>query len=552
MVRRIALFLGVLAGVGLCLSLAFTLDQRAHSDVVARNVVLHEDLVGGMARAELAERVEELAREAQGAALTVRSPGGGNDETQTMTFEADELDLAVNVPRTVEAVMRTGRQANLITRLFSWVLSPIRPRDAGVAVSADHDAIYRLVSERDTGREPPTEPTIRGGEEGVEVVPGEPGEGIDAAEVIDGLPKAAREGFPMVVEVERGEVPPRHSLSQARAAAELAEDLTSEPISVEAAGESRTIRVDTVRSWLGTSKGSADLRPTFEDTKTLDTLQTAFEGLGREPVDATFAIGVGGVTLRAGRDGTRCCAGEAVDLLERQILERSPETEVPDDIGPLPLVSVPPKRGVTEARALNIVEQVGGFTTEHKAGEPRVRNIHRIADIMRGVVIEPGDTLSVNGVVGRRTTERGFVSAPVIEDGSFSEDIGGGISQFATTLFNAAFFAGLEFPEYQSHSIYISRYPYGREATLSYPKPDLKIRNQTEHGVLIWTSYTETSISVSLWSMKHIDAAQTGQTQSPRGPCTFVRTERTRTYPDGGQKVDRVNALYRPAEGVQC
>ena len=54
------------------------------------------------------------------------------------------------------------------------------------------------------------------------------------------------------------------------------------------------------------------------------------------------------------------------------------------------------------------------------------------------------------------------------------EAVGGGISQFATTLFNAAFFAGLDIPEYQSHSIYITRYPYGREATLSYPAPDLE------------------------------------------------------------------------------
>ncbi|MBW3537111.1 MAG: VanW family protein [Actinobacteria bacterium] len=550
--RRIALFLGAVVGVGLCLSLAFTLDQRAHADRVARNVVLHDDPIGGMERDEVSERVERLAQEAQDAALTVKTAGDGTDETYTMTFDAEEIELMVDVRRTVDAVMRTGRQANLATRLFSWMLSPLRPRDAGVAVSADHDSIYELVAERDTGREPPTEPTIRGDEHGVEVVPGEPGQGIDAADVISGLPAAARRGFPMVVEVERGEVRPRHSLSQARATAERAEALTSEPVRVKAAGETRTIPVEDIRSWLDTSKGSADLRPTFNDAKTIDTLQTAFEGLGREPVDATFAIGAGGVILRPGREGTKCCAGEAVDLLEAQVLDRAPATDLPDDIGPLPLVSVPPKRGLAEARALNIGEQVGGFTTQHKAGEPRVRNIHRIADLMRGVVIEPGETMSVNGVVGKRTAERGFVPAPVIEEGSFSEDVGGGISQFATTLFNAAFFAGLEFPEYQSHSIYISRYPYGREATLSFPKPDLKIRNQTEYGVLIWTSYTETSISVSLWSTKHIDAAQTDQTRSPRGPCTFVRTERTRTYPDGGKRVDHVNALYRPAEGVQC
>ena len=96
----------------------------------------------------------------------------------------------------------------------------------------------------------------------------------------------------------------------------------------------------------------------------------------------------------------------------------------------------------------------------------------------------------------------------MIEDGHFTEDIGGGISQFATTLFNAAFYAGLEIPEYQAHTIYISRYPYGREATMSYPKPDLKIKNTSPHGVLIWTEYTRTTITVSLWSTKYWKCAR--------------------------------------------
>jgi vancomycin resistance protein YoaR len=140
----------------------------------------------------------------------------------------------------------------------------------------------------------------------------------------------------------------------------------------------------------------------------------------------------------------------------------------------------------------------------------------------------------------------------VIENGLFSEDVGGGISQFATTLFNAAFFAGLDFAEYQSHSIYISRYPYGREATLSYPKPDLRLRNDTPYGVMIWPSYTSSSIRVSMYSTRHLVAEQTGQTQGPRGNCTRVTTERTRTWEDGRVEVDKVYAVYRPEEGVNC
>ena len=202
---------------------------------------------------------------------------------------------------------------------------------------------------------------------------------------------------------------------------------------------------------------------------------------------------------------------------------------------------------------MGVVEPVASFTTYHAAGEARVTNIHRIADLLAGTVIEPGGSFSVNDTIGPRTRAKGFVTAGVIERGVFTESVGGGISQFATTLFNAAFFAGLEFEEYQSHSIYITRYPYGREATLSYPAPDLEIRNQTPHGVLIWPTYTGSSITVNLWSTRTMSVEQTGQSEAPAGNCTRVTTQRTRTSLGSGERsVDTVQATYRPGEGINC
>ncbi|MGZ4727848.1 MAG: VanW family protein, partial [Acidimicrobiales bacterium] len=189
----------------------------------------------------------------------------------------------------------------------------------------------------------------------------------------------------------------------------------------------------------------------------------------------------------------------------------------------------------------------------YPAGQERVVNIHRIADIVRGMVIPPGETWSLNGSVGQRTTAKGFVDAPVIYNGEHDSDIGGGVSQFATTTFNAAFFGGLDFEEYQSHSLYISRYPYGREATVSWKQPDLKIKNITPYGILIWPTYTGTSLTVTLYSSPWVTGEQTGQTERPQGPCTKVITQRTRTWArDGHQEVDTVFATYRPSEGVNC
>ena len=114
---------------------------------------------------------------------------------------------------------------------------------------------------------------------------------------------------------------------------------------------------------------------------------------------------------------------------------------------------------------------MSSFTTHHPAGQPRVKNIHRIADLLQNTVILPGERFSLNEKVGPRTKAGGFVKAPVIYEGEFTEDIGGGVSQFATTFFNAAFFGGYELVTHKAHTYYISRYPQGREATVPSPSP---------------------------------------------------------------------------------
>jgi vancomycin resistance protein YoaR len=199
-----------------------------------------------------------------------------------------------------------------------------------------------------------------------------------------------------------------------------------------------------------------------------------------------------------------------------------------------------------------IVELIGEFTTNHPCCEARVTNIQRMADLIRGVYILPGETFSVNEFVGPRTRDNGFVSAGAIRQGHMVQEVGGGVSQFVTTTFNAAYFAGLDFDEYRSHTIYFSRYPYGREATIGIPYPDLILNNTTDYPILVWNSYSGTSITVSLYSTKSIDVEELGQRRSSAGACTHVETDRQRTYPDGSVVVDTVVADYRPGEGLDC
>ncbi|HUQ39175.1 MAG TPA: VanW family protein [Acidimicrobiales bacterium] len=521
---------------------AWLVDLRLHDARVARNVEVAGIAVGGMDKVDLRAALFGIATTAGEAPVRVDAPGGG--------FQAPgrEMGVRIDALATANAALATGRQGAVPARIIGWALSPLRPRRAPVRIRVDRSAVYRAVAAHDPGpRTAPREPRIAGRGGQIRVVHGAPGRGIDPADVIDALPDAAGRGLPLVVEVTRGRVQPRHRFEEAEALAADAERLTVKPFTVGAGQTTAVVPVATFRSWLTSRESGGRLELAMDEDRALSGLRKLLPDAGRPAQETKFSVDGGRVVIIGGTSGRGCCAKAALEILERAIAVGRRQVYA------LPLTEVKPSFTVEEARQLGIVQAVATFHTAHPAGQPRVTNIHRIADLMRGKVIRPGQVLSINTAVGRRTAERGFVNAPVIEEGRFSEGVGGGVSQFATTLFNAAFEAGLEFPEYQSHSIYISRYPYGREATLNFPHPDLKIRNVTPYGILIWPTYTDTGITVTLYSTRFMASAQTGQARTPRGPCTLVRTERTRRFlTDGSVKVDHVSALYRPEEGVSC
>ena len=543
------LFLGALGAVAVLVVLvgvAWALDTRGTDGQALRNVSVGGRDVGGMDRTGVARVVADLARRYKITPVEVEAPGGG------FSVAPEELGLTVDEDATVEAVLEEGRDGGALARAWGWATGFIDPRDAPVTVAVDELSVHEAVAEKDRTRTPPTEPSFKVENGSLVAVPGKPGRGIDPAGVVAAIPEAARKGTPFVVGVVRGPVPPRFDLAQARRAAEAGEAATDAVLEVTVAGQPASLSSGQLRKWLRAEPTDTGLQVVVDTEAATADLAELLPDVGAPPVETTFTVVDNVPQIVPGQLGAACCAPEAGVEIGKVIHARLAGT-APGGPLALPTKPVEPELTVEEAAAYGIKEQVSTFTTNHAANQSRVTNIHRIADLVRGQVITPGATFSINKFVGERTPEKGFVLGGVIEDGVFTESIGGGISQFATTTFNAAFFAGLEFAEYQSHSIYISRYPFGREATLSWPKPDLRIRNPTPYAVLIWPTYTGRSITVSMYSTRWADVTQSAQTQEPRGPCTLVRTERTRRLlSDGTIKVDRVNALYRPEEGVQC
>ncbi|MGM0941760.1 MAG: VanW family protein [Bacillota bacterium] len=131
-------------------------------------------------------------------------------------------------------------------------------------------------------------------------------------------------------------------------------------------------------------------------------------------------------------------------------------------------------------------KELGNYVTFYKKGnEERSHNIALAAEAIDNHVVFPGEMFSFNKVVGERTKSRGYKRAPVIVKGELSEDIGGGICQVSSTLFNAVDLKGIQIVERYAHSRSVPYVPPGRDATVSWWGPDFSFKNMYNEPVLI-------------------------------------------------------------------
>ncbi|MEO5679612.1 MAG: VanW family protein [Acidimicrobiales bacterium] len=539
------LVLGAAIGLALLLSaVAFAADQAAHTGKVGRNVSVGGRNVSSASKGELADVLQEVAqRYATTEVLVV-------DEDETgFTTDAGSIGVRVDPGATAERTLAVGRAGSLPDRWWSWLGSFGSSRRSDLALSVDRGAVDRLVADKGgKGGNPPTEAAIELDKKGKFVgVAGKAGQGIDAGRLADDLRDAANRGTPIKVKARRGGLAPRFDQAVADALAKRAEALVAKPLPLVAEGTTSSLSSDTLRSLLSSAPGPAQLELRVDEEAAAAAAEKALSRAGTQPVEPTFEIEDDkAITLVPGASGRACCGPEAGTTVARAILQR------PDGPVTLTVADKQPKLSNDQAATFGVKEEVSSFATKHPCCQPRVANIQRMAELVRGQVIPPGGSFSVNGFVGERTIEKGFVVDKVIEEGRFAKDVGGGVSQLATTLFNAAWFAGLDFGEYQSHSLAISRYPKGREATLGFPNPDLVIKNPSPYGIMIWPTFTATEIRITLYSTKWVDVKENGQDAQRNGACTIYLTKRQRTFLDGRVADDFTKAQYRDGEGQLC
>ena len=217
----------------------------------------------------------------------------------------------------------------------------------------------------------------------------------------------------------------------------------------------------------------------------------------RQPVDATFKVVGDRVRVVRSRPGTTLAPLKAQEAVLAAALQPGPRTAA------VSLTVLPAAFTTKDAKAMGIREKISTFTTDMgESSANRIWNVHLLGDYLNGTIIKSGQTFSYNEEVGPRTAERGFREGQMIFGGVLIPSIGGGVCQTATTVFNAAFEAGLPIKTRYNHSFYISHYPVGRDATVSWGGPDLVFRNDLKNAILVNVSYTNSTFTVSFYGTK--------------------------------------------------
>ncbi len=470
--------------------------------------------VGGLDRGGVEERIADIARRKASEQIVAQR------SSRRYTATAADLGYRMDIAATVDAVLYRGRQGNPLlaaadqVRAFSGSISvdPVESVDDDALQQWAAAAAKRLSS-------PPREGGLRFSGATVRTVDPQAGAAVDGDELAPRGRMLALAGTGGTIDAVGDPLKPKTTTEDVEQALALAEQALSAPVTLRRGPASATLTPAEIATVLRDRVVGTDIELRANPQAVRAAIgEDTIAALETEAESARFEISGGSIDLIRGHNGfTYDDKTAARQLLEVATGDGSRNVKLDGTVDEAELTNA-------EAKDLGITEKVAAFTTYHACCESRVRNIHRIADIVDDVLIQPGETFSLNGFVGERTEAKGFVNGGAIFEGEFVEQVGGGVSQFTTTMYNAAYFGGYDIVEHKAHSYYISRYPVGREATLNYPSVDLKIRNDSPHGMVVSTSYTDESITVAIYGTKWVKVdSVTGERRNITQPETIYK-----------------------------
>jgi vancomycin resistance protein YoaR len=478
--RRFGRALAVLATLAVVLALlagAFGVVAFLERGAIPHGTTIGGVEVGGMSEAEARRTLQEAAAE------RARRPIELSAETGSMATSGTELGARPLIDSAL-AALDAGATDRVLARVglrdgdrlpLRYRLGPVR-----VAELANHiDARFG---------DPPRDARVVVSDDEIRVTEARPGNAVDR-----GALRRALRTLPAAVRLSVVDASPVVSTREAKQAAARVERLVGSTRRVRAGDTEATLTPSRLRTLVGTERQDGELAVLLDPKGLAASLRVRLAAKEVPARDASFAV-----------DGTRARVvpskpGRRLDVAR---ISRSLTSDLDSTVHLARFTATKPAFTTKQASALGIEELVSEFTTYYSCCQPRVTNIQRAAQLLDGTIVRPRTAFSLNEALGKRTEEKGFVSAPQIFAGRLEDAVGGGISQVATTLYNAAFFAGVKLVAHQAHQFYISRYPMGREATVSWGGPELIFRNDWPAAILMKLTATDSGITVRFYSKK--------------------------------------------------
>ncbi|MBF6334711.1 VanW family protein [Nocardia abscessus] len=500
-VRRAGIAVGAVLAVA---GLGYAVDWALSSGEVPRGTVVAGVDVGGMDTSAADARLRAELDPRAGRELPLRI---GDVQTSIVPSAAG---LSVDWDATWS---RIGSQPlNPFTRLASFFTT----RDVAIVSAIDEPALDRRLSELRVHDRPSVEGTITFDKASPVAVPPVPGRVLDAAGARTELADRWITGTTVDLPVVPAPLRVRPEAVDA-ALREIAQPAVRAPISFAGKGAAGSLDPEQIASVLTFAPdGQGGLAMSVNQDAAIGLLAPQLATTEVEPKDATFAVSGGKPSVVPAVVGDKINWPKTFEQFTALLVAPGERT------AQVVYERIEPKLTTEAAQGLGVIETVGSFTTSGFSGPSGV-NIRTVARKVNGAVVKPGETFSLNEFTGPRGTAEGYVESGIIDHGRPSTAVGGGISQFATTLYNAAYFAGLEDAGHTEHSYYISRYPAAREATVFDGAIDLKFRNNGQTGVYIETFATDSEITVRLWGTKTVDVESiTGEKTKPTEPNTIT------------------------------
>jgi vancomycin resistance protein YoaR len=484
--RKPAIIAGSVFGA---LGLLYGIDIATTSGEVPRGVTVAGVEVGGMTAEAAEHALREQIEPRMAKPITVRA---GSVEEQV-----DPMKSGLTLDWAATLAQAGDQPLNPITRISSLFST----REVGVVSGTDNAAVVAVVEQlRAKADKAPVEGAITFN--GATPVLTEPvaGQKLEAEKSRAVLVAGWLDGKALELPVTT--TPVKTTADGVHTAFEqIAKPAVAAPVLVKGEGKDATIPPAVIASSLTFEPADGGgLTPKLDPAKIVEAVKPQLAPTEKLGKDAQVIFEGGAPKVDPSVDGMGVKYDTAfVNLLD--IVKKPDGREVKVEY-----TKTPAKVTTEQATQLGIKEVIGEFTTKGFAADSGV-NIRVTAGEVNGAIVKPGDTFSLNGHTGPRTAAEGYVEAGVIKDGAPGREVGGGISQFATTLYNAAYFAALKDGGHKEHSYYISRYPAAREATVFQDHAgnsviDLRFTNDSTTGVAIQTIWTPSSITVKIWGTK--------------------------------------------------